>query len=140
MTGKPTFADPANVMGRAADMMRVHASKAVAGPWMSDDNDLTWSLHMRDWPMQILKAPKNHKCPNYAEYWPDADTGRYITEWHPGVALAVADLLDVVRQTTPTPENGVGMLWIMALRLAGQYLDVADRDDPGEERRAVGCA
>lgn len=135
MTDKPTFADPAGFMRRAAALMRQHAQAASPGPWTSDDSDQCWRLHSAPDPfmptMQILKAPKRHNCPQYEEYWPEPADARHITEWHPRVALQVAQLLDAVRQSPPpTPENpGTGLVWIMALRLAGEYLDTVVEDD-----------
>lgn len=139
MTDRPTFADPAGFMRRAAALMRQHAQDASPGPWISDDSEQCWRLHSAPdphWPtMQILKAPKRHACPQYEEYWPEPGDARHITEWHPRVALAVAQLLDAVRQSpAPTPENnvGTGLVWIMALRLAGEFMDTVEDDDAVE--------
>ena len=137
MTDGHTTTDPADVLRRAANLMRAHASEAYEGPWISDDSDQCWRLHSApdpQWPtMQILKAPKQHNCPQYEEYWPDAGTGLFITKWHPVIAYQVANLLDAVRQSPPPAlENpGTGLVWIMALRLAHEYLGAVGEDDGG---------
>jgi hypothetical protein len=135
VTDRPLPADPAETLRRAAALMRQHAQAASPGPWISDDSDQCWRLHSAPdphWPtMQILKAPKRHQCPQYEEYWPEPADARHITAWHPGVALTVANLLDAIRQgPLPSPDNGGnGLMWIMALRVAGAYLDTCGRDD-----------
>lgn len=84
------------VVRSAAALMRVRATAAYPGPWISDEDENCWRLHSKSDPhfpsLQILKAAKRNTP--YAEYWPDEANGAHIVSWHPGVALAVAELLE----------------------------------------------
>jgi hypothetical protein len=100
------MAEHVELIREAARLMRQRAEAATAGPWWYDDDADCWRLHgvaarlpsgIEGWPdqlvnSQILKAPK-HGTP-YAEYWPSDADAEHIASWHPGVALAVAALLD----------------------------------------------
>ena len=138
MTDQSMYADPAEYLRRAASLMRENANTAYPGPWISDESDQCWRLHSAPDPhfptMQILKAPKAHRCPQYEEYWPDAGNGRHIITWHPGVALQVANLLDAIRQSPlPSPGSNVsGIVWHMALELARTYMNAFNEEEDEE--------
>ena len=81
----------AELLRRAAALMRERAEAATPGPWrtdvlsdvVADHDDVSWDV-----------ADVSVLCP-----WPSATehgNAAHIASWHPTVALAVADLLDAV--------------------------------------------
>ena len=69
----------------------IEARHAVAtdGPYVSYNTEDAWSLHVKGFPFQILKAPKRH--PTLAEYWPDQTDSEFLTHsW--------ADMRDMIAE------------------------------------------
>lgn len=105
---------------RAAEEMTRNAEQADAGPWVARDDENSWSLHAKGWPVQILKAPK--RGTPYAEYWPSKGTAAHLETWSPDKALAVAAAL---RSCAYRPTDAM-------VNLACLYL--------GEDREQYGAA
>jgi hypothetical protein len=63
---------------------------ASHGPYESHDTEDAWSLHVKGFPFQILKAPKKH--PTMAEYWPRLGDAAFLTH-------AWQDVADLIRET-----------------------------------------
>lgn len=72
----------ADILRRAAALMRERADMATPGPWnFTHGMDARYMVLAKDEPSFVVKGAGH----------PD---GEHIASWHPTVALAVADLLD----------------------------------------------
>lgn len=76
----------AEVLRRAASLMRERAEAATKGPWTTDVG------------LIISNPGPNAKyvADCYDEPEASADDAKHVASWHPAVALAVADLLDEI--------------------------------------------
>ena len=70
--------------------IQARADAATPGPWEAVDTDQHWSLHMQDFPMQILKAPKQGTP--YAEYWPNTADAAFIVAARTDVPALLAEV------------------------------------------------
>ena len=76
------------------ERIRARHTSASHGPYVSQETEDAWSLHVKGFPFQILKAPKHH--PILAEYWPVPGDAAFLTHsWQD-----VADLLAMVDTLT----------------------------------------
>jgi len=71
----------AGYLREAADELRASAGAATPGPWRSDYSP---------WPCVTSANPRHPIIAEYGATWDDSE---YIAIVHPGVGLAVADLL-----------------------------------------------
>ena len=79
----------ADVLRRAAALMRERAEGATPGPWERDGG---WAF--------AAPAPESWEGPYLiGETYGTRNDAEHITSWHPAVALAVADLLDAHAET-----------------------------------------
>lgn len=61
---------------------------ATAGPWWTAESEDTWQLFGGPYgERQLIKAPK--RSVEYAEYWPDPEDARFITEARTGWPAAL---------------------------------------------------
>jgi hypothetical protein len=74
----------ADLLRRAAEALRTHAQAATAGPWNADPAEI-YGDTIATWVAESL----NGSLPDAG-----AANSRFIALMHPGVALALADLLD----------------------------------------------
>lgn len=90
---------PAETLRKAAKLMRERARNASEGPWEireehgRDIADEAWS------DVRVVGATEEVAITymsNVIEGNPREDNETHIASWHPGVALAVADLLDKI--------------------------------------------
>lgn len=122
---------PAGELREAARLMRERAGKATPGPWAwepTGDKDSSWAVGLvqDEQSEQALAGRLDHGqgividgvCESIDGRLADAE---HIASWHPGVALAIADWLDVEgailerRMSTESVE-------VPALRVARAYL------------------
>lgn len=121
MTDTPPNTLTPDVLRRTAALMRSIAGAATPGPWTAYDDENHWSLHQRDWPFQILKAPK--RGTPYAEYWPDPEDAAQIVSWPPEPAAAFATVLDAAALEVELLPAGAGLspLLVAACRAAEAF-------------------
>lgn len=80
----------ADLLREAARLMRERAEVATPGPWTCYGDHLVWPSE---------KGPAAND-PILAMVGPDHDDcAEHIASWHPAVALAIADWLDVAAET-----------------------------------------
>lgn len=79
----------ADLLRRAAEALRSHAQAATAGPWNADPAEI-YGDTIATWVAESL----NGSLPDAG-----AANSRFIALMHPGVALALADLLDREAET-----------------------------------------
>ncbi len=106
----------ADVLRRAATLMRERAEAATPGPWQTHGQwvrqKMTW-----DQPSEFVVSG----CADAGIQRQRADAA-HIASWHPAVALAVADWLDDVA-TFGTPTDGhLRPCLVPALAVARAYL------------------
>lgn len=90
----------AEVLRKAASLMRERAEAASDGPWLIHQDGYTQTVtgEGEDW--IDLVDPRGRIILSHAHLGDDEETERevsdvhHIASWHPAVALAVADLLD----------------------------------------------
>ncbi len=79
--------------------------RAASGPeWESYDSPEHWSLHVKGFPFQVLKAVKHD--PRYAEYWPNAADGEFIV----GARKAVPELIAEVKRLNAELRESLGLM------------------------------
>lgn len=89
----------ADLLRRAASLMRERAEAATPGPWRFTDAETVadvWDGGL------VVVNPNRDPIANVSDQWyesdPDepapVDDARHIASWHPAVALAVADWLE----------------------------------------------
>lgn len=78
----------ADVLRRAAALMRERAEAATPGPWER-------VTHPRFGPQGAVRTPNGDlNISAYTEPYRSSEDALHIASWHPTVALAVADWLD----------------------------------------------
>lgn len=88
----------AEILRRAAALMRERAEAAMPGPWVrsgsSIETDHSCSLSHDCWPVADTYSGRK---PDGSQQSPSRlrDDAEHIASWHPAVAIAVADWLDV---------------------------------------------
>lgn len=100
----PDPESPAETMRRAARLMRERAALVPPPPWYSAVHDVT----THDGLDVIASSGLTVRA-------------QYVASWHPGVALAVADLLDAAADDLDADERCL-MTQAGVLRLARAYL------------------
>ena len=109
----------ADMLRRAAALMRERATDATEGRWSNEHvcGDAVPNSHIVDrwFVMGHFESGSPTGPVSTSEYQPDAD---HIASWHPDVALAVADWLDVTASTLVTYRAG----YAEALTVARAYL------------------
>ena len=106
----------ADLLRRAAALMRERAKAARAGRWFADTEDGTagvrspWRFGAQDVAVCDGSLPEGN-----------AINAEHIASWHPAVALAVADLLDTAADHFD-PGGEFLPVYSEALKLAHAYL------------------
>jgi hypothetical protein len=104
---------PAETLRSAATLMRQRADKAPSGPWRVEAG------HLGGMPEYVMSADDGGAV---AESWREPGAAAHCASWHPLVALAVADWLEieaaVVERQLP---DGSGVIH-QALAVARAYL------------------
>lgn len=104
----------AEVLRRAADLMRERAGRSIPSPWHVDrrEDGRAWLCDRRE------RTISMHGYPSTAEH---------IASWHPAVALAVADWLD-------------GVALHLEARADEQWIDLDGDLIAPEDTHAIGSA
>lgn len=104
----------ADVLRRAASLMRDRAEAAADGPWEACALGSEGYAVLGDRPAEGRRRSRLRVARLGWEDWDtDKADAEHIASWHPAVAPAVADLLDALAKrvdaicdATPTPEFG----------------------------------
>src|SRR5690606_5815154 len=88
--GRPPMT-PTEQMREAARLMRERATASTSGPWFADGADV---LHLHGEEQWGIAETLDIYSPER-----EAANAAHIAGWHPGVALAVADMLDRAAHT-----------------------------------------
>lgn len=105
----PNSETPTEVLARAASLMRERAKAATPGPWTATDR----------YPHVVMQPDGESMVSTNLAALPAADAA-HIAGWHPAVALAVAEWLDLAADRWAA--NGHVMTGHAALSVATAYL------------------
>lgn len=108
----------AEILRRAAALMRERATAATPGPWQATEDVDTGE--------RLVWDARKTELAQVAEWSSGLGNPHHIASWHPAVALAVADWLERQQEHMEaigyTGEGGVGSMLSAAHAVARAYL------------------
>lgn len=109
----------AETLRRAAALMRERAEAATPGPWLVEDDEIEFNVLVDEGGPGVMYVARQFNQ-GHSEGERDAE---HVASWHPDVALAVADWLDiaaiVVERTGEPTEMVRGALAVATAYLGG---------------------